>query len=185
MNGLRFTGRSMTAIVRPLSSLLGRKTGKTKGGLMLNRQWKYLALFAVVACAPYTRPQLVPVPAPVVVHAPVASTWAAAIQLITQYGYPIRSLDRENGLITGEPGAQTNRSASLMLADCGSALGIPWAPNYMAWTMLIAGNNVVSTVQMVATFERVGETPTNCYSRGVLERSFAQEIKQRAEAGGH
>ena len=129
------------------------------------------------------------------VEAPPANTYAAALSLLTDWGFPIQLAEEDNGVIitnalTIEQGRKLLHQRSGYWLDCGKDLFFSLAAtadfvNYQ-FIILVAGDSSVSSVKVKLFANAIKEDnpllPTECQSRKRLEPLFFNSLRARLTA---
>jgi hypothetical protein len=145
-----------------------------------------LAIAASSACV--TLPEASVAPRPLVsIAAPVAKTWASALDQLADHGVAVRSVEPDSGFIATETIALPMFSTDASKwADCGTFAGFRFAPSVVDYTIFVRGDSTGSSLKTSARYRLVkttDEVPTDCVSTGAFEHSFDASVKQRAELG--
>jgi hypothetical protein len=144
------------------------------------RSWAAVVLL-LPACHSY-RPPAPPSPRDAVeVHASIARTWDAVIDLFGARNIPIRTIERASGIIATEPlivGAEGRT-----WADCGTDQSGRLRPNTAIYNVLVRGDGGSATVKATVRWTRVlapGQG-IQCSTTYVWERALENDVKARAE----
>jgi hypothetical protein len=137
-----------------------------------------LGLVILAGCTP-SQPQLAPTPSSI--DASFDQSWNAVIDVLAEYNVPVKTLDRSSGFVVAETSTMSDTDLS-RFSSCGGILdlvinrGHPALANY---NILVRGDVSSSTVKVTARFVHGG---TTCSSKNVFEKSFQEDVKQRAES---
>jgi hypothetical protein len=144
------------------------------------------ALFVVGACATtLTGPRIRQEPIPAAtVHASFGRVWNAVIDIFADQNLPIRTIDRSSGFIaTDDLRVAVEERTALRWADCGmdSFGAIP--AGHATYNVVVRGDSITSIVRVTVRWTGIANNrnPVECVSRGLWERDFEDEVKERAE----
>ena len=138
-------------------------------------------ILALAASACAKPPAPAPVRAPTMVSAGFDATWNAVIDIFAEKNIPIRTIDKDSGIIATDRLAVPEQF-SLEYADCGTdGFMIPQLPTSVIYNILVRENGDATTVRVTASWS--SDKSYRCNTRGIWEGDLEANVKDRAERG--
>jgi hypothetical protein len=117
------------------------------------------------------------------VHATVAQTWDAVIDLFAARNIPVRTIEKASGLIASDELA-VDPADGPKWADCGELGNNRYYPNEAVYNVVVRGDSAGSSVRTTVrwTHRTGGDGPDrDCATTYAWEEGLESEVKTRAE----